>query len=139
MKVPGSREQTVDRFGMLDEEIQRFAPKVAEHKRLREEIEGWYATHPANQPATAKGKDFTIQLDPRKKERTLTDPRKAFSLLQRALGSLDAVIAVINIPLTTAIDKYLPVSEHKQFLTSALTGSRSLHVVRNAKPPRSAA
>lgn len=135
-----SREQTIDRFGLLDEEIQRFQPVLTEHKRLREEIEGWYASHPANQPATATGKQFTVQVDRRKKERTLTDPRKAFSLLQKALGSLDAVIAVINIPLTTAIDKYLPVSQHRQFLTTALTGSRTLHVVRNASNarPRSA-
>ena len=127
------RERIVDRYGELDEEIRRFAPTLTEHRQLREEIEGWYASHPAGQPAVAKGKVYSIQLTACKRERTLTDPRKAFSLLQRALGSLDAVIAVITIPLTTAIDKYLPASQHKQFLTAALTGSRTLSVVRNER------
>ena len=126
-----SRQKVVDAYGALDEQIQRFAPTLAEHKRLRKEIEDWFASHPADQPAVAKGKHYTVQLTIRKKERTLTNPRKAFALLQKALGSLDAVIAIITIPLTTAIDKYLPVSQHSQFLTSALTGSRTLTVVRN--------
>jgi len=124
-------ETTIDRYGELDTQIQQFAPVVAEHKRLKKEIESWYESLPAGQPQLAKGARYTIQLGARENERTVVHPGKAFAALKKAVGSLDAAVALVTIPFGAAIDKFIPKSLHPSFVVEERTGSRTFKCVRN--------
>jgi hypothetical protein len=128
---PLTKEQKIDRYGELDRQIQLFAPVLAEHKELKAEIAGWFDSLPPDQPATAKGDLYTIQLAAKENERTITDQKQAFALLRKFVGSLDGAIALVSIPLGAAIDKFIPKPLHAKFLEQARTGTRSLKPVRN--------
>ena len=128
---PDPRQATIDRFGELDWKVQQLAPALSEHKALKAEIEGWFANHPANQPATIKGKKYTAQLSMRKLERTITNPGKAFTMLKKAVGSFEEAVKLVNIPLGAAVDAFIPASQHKSIIKEAHTGSRTLKCVRN--------
>lgn len=126
-------EEKIDRYGELDEAIQRFAPTVDEHAQLKAEIQEFYEAYPADKAALAKGAAFTLQIGERKNERTITDQKKAFQLLRAAAGSLDGAIALITIPLTAVVDKYLNDSQQRMVIKKERTGHRSVKAVRNAE------
>ena len=129
--LPKEQTQKIDRYGELQRQIDLFAPVLAEHKELKAEIAGWFDSHPPDQPAIAQGDLWTIQLTAKENERTITDQKVAFATLRKFAGSLDGVIALINIPLGNAIDKLIPKPLHKAFLKQERTGTRSLKCVRN--------
>jgi hypothetical protein len=86
----------------------------------------------------ADGELYTLQLSAKTRERTITKPGLAFRLLKAQLG-LSATVALIKIPLTEAIDKFLPKSEHKLFLVEERAGSRRIKPVAKASPAPKAA
>jgi hypothetical protein len=123
LQVVPSHAEIIDRFGELHRLIDQHAPIVEEEKRLHQEIESWYANLPPETPTVAHGKLYAIQIGPRQNERTITNPLKAFELLRKQLG-LEAVLALITIPLGAAVDKFIPKSKHKLFITEERSGYR---------------
>ena len=128
------RVKTIDRYGELDRRAQLHAPDEAEAKVLSAEIQSWHKDSAASKGPTENGEDYQIQLSPKRNERTLRDKRRAFNVLMRALGR-DGLIAVIEIPMGV-LDKTIPKSAQKAFMSEERSGYRTLTVValRAAKP-----
>lgn len=124
-------EELADCYGVLDLKVQHFDPVAEEHKLYEKELQRRHDEHPADLPAVVKGKRFTIQLGARRNERTITDQKKAFTLLRAAVGSLDGAIALVSIPLTAAIDKFIPEAKQKQCIKQERTGYRTVKAVLN--------
>jgi hypothetical protein len=114
-------------------------PAVDRHKVLKETIAGWYADTPAEQAAIAQGRLYTIHVAAAGNERTVFDKQKAFSALKKAMGSMGAAVGVIAIPLTSAIDKFIPKDQHGLFISEGRTGSRKVTAVLSAAQVEKAA
>lgn len=127
------RAEKIDRYGELCRRIDEMEPLLEEHTLLKAEIQSWFAGQAPDQGAVAEGDLYTIQLTAKSKERTITKPMQAFRLLKQQLG-LTATVALLKIPLGEAIDKFIPKSQHPQFLVQELTGSRRLKAVPKASP-----
>jgi hypothetical protein len=134
-----NRGQLIDEFGELDRRLALLKPAVDRHRELKEIIASWYADTPAEKATTASGKLYTVHVAAAGNERTVFDNKKAFAALKKATGSLDAAVAAITIPLTKAIDKFIPKELHPQFVSEARTGSRKVTAVLTASATDKAA
>lgn len=129
------RAAKVDRLGEIRRQLALVAaqtsPLVDEEKQLVAEIQTWFADKRADCQFTLAGAAYTLKASECRSERTITDKKKAFALLRKAVGSLDAAIELVTISLTTAVDRFIPEAQHHLFLKQARTGSRKLECVRN--------
>ncbi len=123
-----TRRAKIDIYGELDRKLELVEPEREQHKLLGKEIQSWYKNEDGAMPQVANGNDYRIQLSARRNERVITDKKKAVAALKRALGSLDAVIAVLDIPLGL-IDKHVPESEQATFIHEEHSGYRTLEAV----------
>ena len=140
LSVVPNRADKIDRFGELARRIQEFAPILEEHSTLKKEMEDWYAEADNARRFAPEGELYTVQVSARGQERTITDPMKAWAALRKTM-SLDAVVALVTIPLGGAIDKFIPESKHAMFLVKEQTGPRKFVAVAKASPaaPKKAA
>ena len=127
-------EQEADRLGELQRQIDLLDPVVAEHKVLKEKFEELAKAEPADKPVVFRGTLYQIQFGPRRNERTVTNPAKAFAALKKSLGA--GLLAVLDIPLGL-LDKHVPESERTKFVVQERSGWRKLDVVplRAPAPP----
>jgi hypothetical protein len=133
LSVVAPLKTLVDEYGELDRLKQLRAPDEAREKYLKEQIELHYANLPAATATVAQGDLYAVQISARENRRVITDPVEAFRLLKRQLG-MEAVMALITIPLTEAIDKFIPVEKHPTFLFKSRSGPRKFHPVAKVAP-----
>jgi predicted RNase H-like nuclease (RuvC/YqgF family) len=129
----------IDEYGELQREIDLMAPKLQRHKILKEKLQKRMndAGAEAERPTWLDGLCYQVQMTARRRERTLTNKKKAFQLLKKRLGQ-DGLLAVIEIPFGSAIDPHTTATEQKLFVTEELSGYRTLSVVA-LQPPQVAA
>ncbi len=125
------RAAKASRLHELQRQLALAAPLIAEEKALRDEMQPWFESQPADKPVTSQFGEYTIIAGARENERSIIDQKKAFNLLRKAVGSLDGAIALVTITLTGAIDKYIPKAQHKLILKQERSGSRPIKCVRN--------
>ena len=118
----------IDDYGEACRRKALAQPDLDLAKDLKEKIELLAADRAADLPFTIAGHRYQLQFSARRRERTLTDKRKAFNALKKALG-MDGLIAVIDIPFGAAIDKHIPESLRKTFVTEEKSGYRTVDVV----------
>lgn len=135
MPIDKSREQIIDEFGEVDRQVLGFKPTLARHKALQAQILGWYLDLPGDQTITAEGKLYTVQVGMRENKRTLTNVKRAFRMIQKAIG-LDDLLGLITLPLK-AIDQHIAIADQRTIVKQERTGPRDLTVV--AKAPVAAA
>lgn len=122
------RRAKVDRYGELERQIALVDPAVTELKALKEEIEGWHAGDVSDKPVMETGNLYRIQMSPRRRERILLAKKKVWNALKAVIG-LDALIALIDIPLGAAVDRYLPKSVQAGLVHEERSGYRTFAVV----------
>ena len=130
-----ARKAKLDEFGDLNLKIQHMAPDVARHAVLKDEIVGWSKDEDGEHPCVFSGERWTIQFTPRENRRTIFDPRKAFNALKKIVG-LEALMALVDVPLGAGVDKFIPEEQHKLFLVKARTGPRTMTVITTLPPPK---
>jgi hypothetical protein len=128
----------IDRYGELKRQVDLVAPAEQEMKVLKELIEA-DCGGAAELPIVERGQVYEIQMSPKRSERTLTNKKKVFAMLKKTLG-MDGVIALLDIPFTAAVDKYIPVSQQAGLVNKELSGYRTFTVVAiaAAEPPAAA-
>ena len=124
---PVVRQAKIDRYGELDRLAELRTPDELERKALKEEIESWHEDKPGDCAISEAGKSYVILMSARRKERTVTDKRKAFNLLKKRLG-MDGLITALEIGLGF-IDKHCTASEREAFVVTELSGYRTFSVV----------
>ena len=131
-------EREIDELGELQRQIDLMDPVVERHKVLKEKLEDHAKAAPADAPVVFRGRLYQVHFGPRRRERTITNPKKAFAALKKALGAA-GVLAAIDIALGL-IDKHVPESEQKSFIHEERSGWRKLDVVALTPPapPRAA-
>jgi hypothetical protein len=138
--VVRSRQALIDRFGELDRQLSanelEMAPIHEEHEKLKQEITAWANEHPADRCLTASGVQYILEIGARRNERTIIKPLACFRYLQKQMG-LASLVGVIDIPLGTVVDKFIPKSAQKAFVVEERAGSRKITCV--AKVPASKA
>jgi hypothetical protein len=121
------RRAKLDEYGEITRRLALCEPDEERAAVLKAEIQSWHESAPADEPIVDRGERWEIQMSPRRNERSITDKRKAFNLLKKSLG-LDGVIAVIDIGLGV-LDKHIPKSAQKAFVTEERSGCRTLKPV----------
>jgi hypothetical protein len=125
-----SRETIIDEYGELSRKVLEFKPTLQKHEALKKTIAGWYESLPGEETATAQGKLYSIQVGMRENRRTITNPKRAFNLLKKALG-LEKTIETVTIPLK-ALDAHCSVLEQRSILKQERTGPREIIAVARA-------
>ncbi len=133
----GERLDKINEFGDLDLKIERLAPEMARHAVLKAEIVGWSKDEDGDKPCVFPASRWTVRFMPRENRRKIFSPKKAFLLMKKAIG-IEALMALVTIPLEAGIDKHIDESEHKLFLTKTRTGPRELSVIPTEQPPKAA-
>lgn len=118
------RKAIVDEFGRLSAKIANTRSFERRHEQLREIISGWYAD-PA-QKYNEEGNDFSLEVGPRAKRRTVTD----LANLSERLGTKFLGLCSISIE---KLDRILPQDEQTGYVTEQLSGPRSIKAVRKFK------
>jgi|ERR1041384_5796580 hypothetical protein len=126
---PAPTASEIDEYGELDRQLALLTPR---HKALKARFQAHFESHPADQPAVVHGSIYTLQLSARSKERTIVHQVKAWNILRKKIG-LSALIALVKIPLTTAIDQHTTEAEQKTFLIEERSGSRTIKAVAAVK------
>jgi hypothetical protein len=121
------RIKTIDEYGEVKRRLALAEPDEQRAKVLREQIESWHKDDANDQPVVERGLVYEIQLSPRRNERTVTDKKKAFNVLKKALG-LEGLIALLDVPFGI-FDKNIPKSAQHAFVTEERSGYRTLTVV----------
>src|SRR5580700_1874331 len=106
-----SKSQLADYYGERDRRVRLFQPTLDEYAAARKRLIALTEDEPPEKGVAVEGCDYAVNFGARKQERTITDPRKAFAALVRALGR-DGAIASIAIPLG-ALDK-VTTEEHRK-------------------------
>jgi hypothetical protein len=123
-----TRKQKLDRYGEIIRILKLTAPLEDEKSVLSAEIQGWHKDDAGDVPVIDRGHLYEIQLSPRRNERTIFSKLKAWNALKKALG-LHGLIALINIPMGEVLDKHIPKSAQKAFVSEERSGYRTLTVV----------
>lgn len=126
----------IDEAGELKRRRQERKPEDARLAWLEEQIEERFVNLPAATPTVAQGHQYTLQISAREWKRTITAPMKLFLALRKQLG-LEALVAVMKILLDT-VDKFVPESKQKRFLTKERSGARTYVYVPKASPLKAA-
>jgi hypothetical protein len=113
-----------DEFGEVDRQIHLMKPVVARHKQLRERILGFHSHLAGDQVAEVQGRLYVIRIGAAERQRTVTNPKRAFNVLKKIMG-LDALYEALTIPLKL-VDRYVPIAEHRHFLKQERTGPRDV-------------
>ena len=95
-----TKADVVDEYGELDRLIQAHKVIADRHELLKKTIKSWFDDHPADQPAVANGRQYTLQISARQVERTLAPARvwklvgrdKFLSICQIAIGKLEELV-----------------------------------------------
>jgi hypothetical protein len=125
MKTQTFTEQ-IDELGALDAELAHVAPKIKRQKDLREIIREHYALAPANMPATASGKLYTVIVGEKGFERSVLSMPKLFKRLTPSVffRNCKVTLGVLDVLLTKA--------EIAAFVVSEQTGYRPITTVAKA-------
>lgn len=121
------RMKEIDEYGEIKRRLQLREPDVARLGVLAAKIQARHHDDSGEVAVVERGLVYEVQLSPRRNERTIKNKRKAFDALKKALG-LDGVLALLEISLT-GIDKVIPRSEQKSFISEERSGYRVLTVV----------
>ena len=121
------RIKTIDEYGEVKLRLALSEPDEARAKVLKEAIESWHKDGAGDVAVTERGALYEIQLSPRRNERTVTDRKKAFNVLKKAVG-LEGLIALLDVPFGI-LDKNIPKSAQHAFVTEERSGYRTLTVV----------
>lgn len=125
-----ARIALIDEFGELDRRVAEFKPVVDRHKKLKEEIEGWYAQDGAADSFVAEGHRYQLQISAKRKEREIVAMPKLF----RALGK-ERFLEFCKFPLTV-LDRLLPNSA--PYVQEEHSGRRTIRAVAKAMLERAA-
>ena len=125
VSIQEKRSRTINEFGDLDRRIKEFKPVTERHRVLKEEIAGWFASHPADQPALAESDRYTIQLSPRAQQRSIISLAKIYRKIGQAL-----FLKIATVPLK-ALDVACP--DQDGLVVTERTGVRTVTAV--AKTP----
>ena len=125
-----ARIALIDEFGELDRRVAEFRPVVDRHKRLKEEIEGWYERDEATDSFVAEGNCYQLQISARSNKRKIIGMAKLFT----ALGKT-RFLELCSFPLTV-LDRLLP--DSAAYVSEERTGSRTIKPVAKAVLERAA-
>lgn len=123
-----TREDKIDEYGELKRQESLWAPGAARLKALREEINSWYASAPADQSITAHGKLYILTISARENERSIVSMARVFTHVGRA-----AFLRLCRFPLAACDELNIPAD----LIESARTGPRTIAAV--PKTPSKAA
>ena len=121
--ITGPSKALLDEFGEVQRQVDAFAPTAAKHKRLRDEIESYYADKDPEQEFTVSGLRYEVQIGPRAKQRTFT--ARGMALLYRLLGK-PKFLEWCKFGLTD-LDRLVP--GHTGIVVEERTGSRKIKAV----------
>jgi hypothetical protein len=117
----------VDELGEVDRRLTLAEPDRQRRDVLKHELLQRFTANSADEPVTARGSLYEVQLSPKRNERTITDKKKAWAALKKAL-SLDGLVAALDLPLSL-VDRHVPKTEQKLFIREERSGYRTLDVV----------
>src|SRR4029077_10134034 len=83
---------------------------------------------PGTQTLTVAGASYDLIVGLRENKRKITSNWKAFTILKRIVG-MKALIDLVTIPLREAVDKYIPLDQHRLILKQERTGPREVTAV----------
>ena len=112
------RAEIVDEFGRLDAKLAGVAGDVAKHKKLREQIAGWYEQADPEQEYVEHGERFTASISKRAEERKILSMRAVY----RRLG-LKRFLELVSMTLKN-LDAAIALDDQKGLTARARTGSR---------------
>jgi len=122
----GQRQELIDEFGRLQQQVDAHKPAKARHAAIREQLLATYASAPPLQPYIEEGLEFTVLISERATERIITNMAKLLKMLGVRL-----FLKSCKFPLG-AVDQAVPKAEHKLFLIEGPTGERRLKAVPKA-------
>jgi len=115
----------IDRYGELSRQIDLVKPAIAEHKMLGSVIQGMFADVPADQPRTAQGRLYTLQISAREMQTSLLNIRSVY----KALG-VQKFLEKCSITLK-AVKDTVGEEQYQKLVTTARTGPRTIKAVAN--------
>jgi len=115
----------IDRYGELSRQIELVKPAIAEHKMLGSVIQGMFADSPADQPRTAQGRLYTLQVSARELQTSFHNIRSVYKALgvQKFLEKCSITLKAVKD--TVGAEQYL------KLVTTARTGPRTIKAVAN--------
>lgn len=111
----------IDEYGELSRRVAEFKPTIDRHKKLKDEIESWYALKPAGEAFVEHGEAYSVQLSARAHERTII----SMDRLYKRLGKT-RFLEWATFPLSV-IDKLF--ANPGEILKSERTGHRKVEAV----------
>jgi hypothetical protein len=117
----------VDEIGDLEKELAPHKPKAARLEKLRKQLRDRYDDKPADQPVTADGARYCIELGARAMQTVVNVPKlfkamKLATFLKVATVTLKAITAECTPGVAGSV------------ITEAQTGPRSLTITEKGKP-----
>jgi hypothetical protein len=124
-----------DYFGELDRQVKTFEPVAEAHKTAKERLLKLAEDSPADSSVVIAGRTWRVHFGKRSNERTITDQKKVFQLVEKRLGK-DGAIAAVSLPMAL-VDKVATDSEQKTFIVREASGTRRIESVTLAEsiPP----
>jgi hypothetical protein len=120
------RAKLIDEYGELCRQLDEIKPVILRHKELGSMLQSWYVDAPADQPATAQGRLYTLQISPRDNQTTITDIRKVY----RVLG-VSRFLELCSITLKAVKENVTP-KVYEGLIETHRTGFRTLKTVLRA-------
>lgn len=111
-------------------------PWHAELKDLVAQVRSHYAKAPADIPVRAEGNLYFIDLTKREMERSVSNKKRAFDALKKAMG-ITALIEAITMTFKL-LDAHIAPADQGTFVTQGRTGNRDVSaVLKNATEVKS--
>ena len=125
------RAALIDEYGELSRQLDELKPAIARHRELSQILQSWYSDAPADQPDTARGRIYILQISPRDNHTSFKDLRKVY----RVLG-VSKFLKLCSITLK-AVKEAVPAEVYEGLTETHRTGMRTLKTVPRA-PARQA-
>jgi hypothetical protein len=120
------RAKLIDEYGELCRQLDAIKPAVMRHKELGSMLQSWYVDTPADEPVTAQGRLYTLQISPRDHQTTIKDIRRVY----RVLG-VAKFLELCSITLK-AVKESVDAKVYEGLVETHRTGFRTLKTVLRA-------
>lgn len=136
VKLTPEQRALVDEFGELDRKYRLAKPDLDRYEKLKHVIKPWFSSLPGEQPATAEGNLYTLQVTACEVERT---PQKA--VISRLLGPkiFLEIADVTQKAVKAALEQLKKADQFSKCFSESRTGSRTLGAVAKSTPATPAA
>lgn len=113
----------INRYGYLDARYRENKHWLDERENLKKAIQKQYEDHPAGEPVHVDGGQYVVDLTIRENQQRITDKKKAFNALQKAIG-MTALIDALSYTLKL-LDAHIP-KDKQTFVVTERTGPRTI-------------